>query len=51
MELDPVCGAPVDPDKTQHRTEYQGRSYYFCSRQCKELFDQQPDKWLSEEAA
>ncbi len=26
---DPVCGMDVDPHTAKHRTEYDGRTYYF----------------------
>jgi starch phosphorylase len=27
---DPVCGMPVDPEKTEFKTEIRGKTYYFC---------------------
>src|SRR4051794_18184952 len=43
---DPVCGMSVDPHTTKHRTEYQGRPYYFCSSRCREKFLSNPSQYL-----
>ncbi|MFH1093718.1 MAG: HAD-IC family P-type ATPase, partial [Candidatus Omnitrophota bacterium] len=37
MHRDPVCGMNVDEEKAI-RAEKEGKSYYFCSQQCKEKF-------------
>src|ERR1700730_14964100 len=34
MATDPVCGMTVDPATAQHRLEYGGATYYFCSAGC-----------------
>ena len=31
---DPVCGMTVDPTKAAGKSEYQGKTYYFCSKGC-----------------
>jgi hypothetical protein len=36
---DPVCGMRVDRQRTQHRTTRGGRSYFFCSADCKAQFE------------
>lgn len=36
---DPVCGMTVDKHKTPHRSERDGKTYYFCSAHCKKSFD------------
>jgi len=43
--IDPVCGMEVGED-TAFKTLYKGKVYYFCSRQCKETFDKDPEKYL-----
>jgi YHS domain-containing protein len=45
-ELDPVCGMMVEPQKAAGTSEYQGKTYYFCSRGCKVVFDRDPEKYL-----
>ncbi|HWR66526.1 MAG TPA: YHS domain-containing protein [Bellilinea sp.] len=46
MEIDPVCGMSVDPKTAAGKTEYQGKTYYFCSLGCKKSFESNPDKYL-----
>src|ERR1044071_2427972 len=47
---DPVCGMDVDPHTAKHRTEHEGRPYYFCSAGCKAKFEAEPGKYLSPRA-
>ena len=44
--IDPVCGMTVDPAKTPHRTEHEGKSYYFCCGGCAAKFKAQPAQYL-----
>lgn len=44
--IDPVCGMTVDPATARHRSEYQGRLYYFCCPHCKHAFDKRPEEFL-----
>ncbi|AEB11778.1 YHS domain-containing protein [Marinithermus hydrothermalis] len=44
---DPVCGMEVDPKTASFSTEYQGKTYYFCCKGCKNAFDKDPEKYLS----
>ena len=46
MVKDPVCGMMVDPKKAAGKSDYQGKTYYFCSPGCKKTFDQNPAKYL-----
>lgn len=43
---DPVCGMEVDTATAQWKTEYQGRTYYFCAPGCKRSFEQDPEEYL-----
>jgi YHS domain-containing protein len=45
MAKDPVCGMDVEEQKAAGKSEYQGRSYFFCSKSCKEKFDQNPEQY------
>jgi xanthine dehydrogenase accessory factor len=42
---DPICGMPVDNVTSKHRSEFAGRTVYFCCRHCKEMFDQDPERY------
>lgn len=46
---DPVCGMKVDPAKAQFKSEYEGKTYYFCSAGCKAKFDANPAQYLKKE--
>ena len=39
---DPICGMTVDIAKAKHKSEYQGRWFYFCCAGCKQKFEAQP---------
>src|ERR1700682_5672468 len=46
-EKDPVCGMTVDPSKAAAKQEFQGNTYYFCSKRCAERFAKEPEKFLA----
>ncbi len=46
---DPVCGMELTYETAQARSEYQGQTYYFCSLDCKETFDKDPEKYVQEQ--
>jgi P-type Cu+ transporter len=45
MEQDVVCGMKVDPKKAAGQSEYQGKTDYFCSTDCKKKFDANPSQY------
>lgn len=42
--VDPVCGMQVMRGG-QYRSDYQGTTYEFCSLDCKQQFDRDPDRY------
>ena len=42
MEKDVVCGMQIEPAKAAGSSEYNGKTYYFCSHSCKAKFDANP---------
>ncbi len=44
---DPVCGMELNVEDTMNRAEYRGRSFYFCSDQCRNKFDDNPEQYAS----
>ncbi len=46
--IDPVCGMTVKKKDAAATSEYQGKTYYFCSPGCKKDFDADPDKILAD---
>jgi len=45
MNIDPVCGMKVDENKGAVQTEYNGKTFSFCSEECKKRFDQNPEQY------
>jgi Cu+-exporting ATPase len=50
-EIDPVCGMSVSPEKAAGTAEYQGTTYYFCSKSCVAKFTADPEKYLKPQPA
>ena len=44
---DVVCGMDIDPNTASSQTEYQGKTYYFCSNACHDKFMAEPQKYAS----
>lgn len=42
MVTDPVCKMQVDETTSAIDAEYNGKTYYFCSEECKEVFQTGP---------
>ena len=47
LEIDPVCGMEVDAKAAEAAWEYEGVTYYFCSRGCLTDFREDPGSYLS----
>ncbi len=47
MATDPVCKMEVDPATAEFTSEYDDKSYYFCSESCKEEFESDPEEYLT----
>jgi len=50
MIKDPVCGVQVDEKKTPATSTYKGEHYAFCGRQCKDKFDQNPERYIAQKS-
>lgn len=44
--IDVVCGMKVEEGQAAGTSEYLGRTYYFCSEDCKHKFEQQPEFYI-----
>lgn len=42
---DVVCGMAKPKSQMPFKSEFGGKTYYFCSRQDKDMFDAYPDRW------
>ena len=45
---DPICGMTVGIATAKYKSEFDGKSFYFCCAGCKQTFDRQPDKVVSQ---
>jgi len=43
---DPVCGMEISRKTAIEVCEYDGKTYYFCARACRELFESRPEEYL-----
>jgi Cu+-exporting ATPase len=46
---DPVCGMQIE-GRAAASSEYQGRRFEFCSTECKQQFDQDPERYARKSA-
>ena len=49
MAIDPVCKMEIEEGKAASTSEYKAKKYYFCAVGCKKAFDQDPEKYLTDE--
>ena len=48
--VDPVCGMKVDPKSSDIISTYRKNDYYFCVNACRKAFDDNPEKYLSDQS-
>ena len=46
MVTDPVCKMTIDENKAVGKSEYNGKTYYFCAASCKTKFDANPTAYV-----
>jgi len=44
--VDPVCGMELNPGQVVAESRYQGKTYSFCSQECKQKFDENPEAYV-----
>jgi len=49
MVLDVVCKMGVDEKTAKWKSEYKGKTYYFCAQMCKQKFDRNPEQYVKTE--
>lgn len=42
---DPVCGMEMKMEDAATKSNYKGKTYYFCEESCKTKFDKNPEKY------
>jgi YHS domain-containing protein len=50
MAKDPVCGMDVNDRDAKATAQHGGKSYNFCSTQCRDQFQQNPDRYARQSA-
>jgi len=53
MAVDPVCGMQVDENAAapeRYTSQHSGQTFYFCSEECKQEFDENPDEFVRKSA-
>lgn len=46
MVMDVVCKMEIDEKAAKWKSEYKGKTYYFCAPTCKQKFDRAPEKYV-----
>jgi YHS domain-containing protein len=46
MAKDPVCKMDVNEKTAKLKSDYNGKTYYFCAPGCKLTFDKNPSKYI-----
>jgi YHS domain-containing protein len=49
MAKDPVCGMMVEEKTAKFKSQYKGKTYYFCAQGCKVTFDKNPNRYIGEQ--
>ncbi len=46
IAIDPVCKMEVDTASAAATSEHDGTTYYFCAPGCKQMFDEDPPRYI-----
>jgi len=49
MAKDLVCGMEIKEEEAAASSLYEGKKYYFCTKSCKQKFDENPEKYIKSE--
>jgi xanthine dehydrogenase accessory factor len=44
---DPICGMTVDKSKAKYKSDFHGKTFYFCCADCKQTFEQAPERYAA----
>lgn len=47
MMKDPVCGMQLDETQAAVKTDYEGKTYFFCCAHCRRTFEADPQKYAA----
>jgi Cu+-exporting ATPase len=48
MVTDPVCKMTIHENKAAGKSDYGGRTYFFCALSCKAKFDANPSQYVKQ---
>ena len=48
QQVDPVCGMQIEEQDAAGQTDYEGRTYYFCSTACQRKFEANPAEFANQ---
>ena len=48
MPIDPVCGMEVSREEAAASSTYQRQTWFFCSLECKDAFNEDPERYVGE---
>ncbi|HYR45688.1 MAG TPA: YHS domain-containing protein, partial [Thermoanaerobaculia bacterium] len=48
---DPVCGMTVESLTAPARRVHEGKTYFFCEKECAAAFEKEPGRYLKKEVA
>jgi len=51
MAKDLVCGMDLNKVTSVYTTEFEGKTYYFCSHRCMTMFKKDPKRYISQSSA
>ena len=44
--MDVVCNMEINEKTAKWKSEHKGKTYFFCSPMCKQIFDRNPEKYI-----
>lgn len=47
---DPVCSMQIKASEAAAESHYKGQRYYFCAEHCRQVFEQDPERYASRAA-
>ena len=47
MTKDVVCGMTISEQDAQFESQYGGRTFYFCSEECQDTFEEKPEEFAT----
>ena len=50
MAKDPVCGMDVKEQESKATAQHGGKTFNFCSAECQQKFEQNPDRYARQSA-